>query len=199
VAFAAARVSAIIGAFLLAGSCRIRAMNPSVPELETDRLILRPHVREDFDESYALWSDETVTRFIGGKPFSREEVWSRLLRYAGHWALLGYGYWVIREKNSGRFVGEIGFADYQRDIEPPLGAPEIGWALMPSMHGIGYATEAVRGALTWADAKWPERETVCIIAPDNVASRRVAAKCGYVEARQATYKGHPTGVFCRAV
>ncbi len=116
-------------------------MNPSVPELETDRLILRPHVREDFDESYALWSDETVTRFIGGKPFSREEVWSRLLRYAGHWALLGYGYWVIREKNSGRFVGEIGFADYQRDIEPPLGAPEIGWALMPSMHGIGYATE----------------------------------------------------------
>src|SRR6266702_2744519 len=167
-AFAAARVSAIIGAFLLAGSCRIRAMNPSVPELETDRLILRPHVREDFDESYALWSDETVTRFIGGKPFSREEVWSRLLRY---------GYWVIREKNSGRFVGEIGFADYQRDIEPPLGAPEIGWALMPSMHGIGYATEAVRGALTWADAKWPERGTVCIIAPDNVASRRVAAKC----------------------
>jgi RimJ/RimL family protein N-acetyltransferase len=70
-AFAAARVSAIIGAFLLAGSCRICAMNPSVFELETDRLILRPHVREDFDESYALWSDETVTRFIGGKPFSR--------------------------------------------------------------------------------------------------------------------------------
>ena len=95
-------------------------MNPSVLEFETDRLILRPHVREDFDESYALWSDETVTRFIGGKPFSREEVWTRLLRYAGHWALLGYGYWVIREKNSGRFVGEIGFADYQREIEPPL-------------------------------------------------------------------------------
>ncbi|ALL67839.1 acetyltransferase, GNAT family [Paraburkholderia caribensis MBA4] len=174
-------------------------MNPSVLEFETSRLILRPHVREDFDESYALWSDETVTRFIGGKPFSREEVWTRLLRYAGHWALLGYGYWVIREKNSGRFVGEIGFADYQREIEPPLGAPEIGWVLMPSMHGLGYATEAVRGALTWADAKWPQRETVCIIAPDNVASRRVAAKCGYVETRQTTYKGHPTGVFCRAV
>jgi RimJ/RimL family protein N-acetyltransferase len=177
-------------------------MNPSAfdirRDIETDRLILRPHVLEDFDDSYALWSDEIVTRFIGGKPFSREDVWSRLLRYVGHWTLLGYGYWAIREKDSGRFVGEIGFADYQREIDPPLGdAPEIGWALMPSMHGFGYATEAVRGALTWADATWPGRDTVCIIAPDNVPSRRVAAKCGYVEERQTTYKGNPTGVFRR--
>src|SRR5689334_18122802 len=174
-------------------------MTPSLHALETGRLLLRPHVRDDFDDSLALWSDATVTRFIGGKPFSREEVWTRLLRYAGHWALLGYGYWVIREKNSGRFVGEIGFADYQREIEPPLGAPEIGWVLMPSMHGLGYATEAVSGALTWADAKWPQREPQGIIGRDNGASRRVAAKCGYGETRQATYKGHATGVFYRAV
>lgn len=174
-------------------------MNLPAREFETDRLILRPHVLDDFAQSYAMWSDETVTRFIGGKPFSREEVWSRLLRYIGHWALLDYGYWVIREKSSGRFVGEIGFADYQREIDPPLGAPEIGWALMPSMHGMGYATEAVRGALAWSDAKWPDGDTVCIIAPDNAASRRVAAKCGYVEERQTTYKGHATGVFRRPV
>jgi RimJ/RimL family protein N-acetyltransferase len=176
-------------------------MNASVSSgfaFETARLILRPHVRDDFDDSFALWSDETVTRFIGGKPFSREEVWTRLLRYVGHWAVMGYGYWTIREKDSGRFIGEIGFANYQRDIDPPLGdTPEIGWALMPSAHGQGYATEAVRGALAWADATWPRGDTVCIIAPDNVASRRVAAKCGYVEERQTTYKGHATGVFRR--
>lgn len=174
-------------------------MHPSFFELETDRLILRPHVVGDFDESFALWSDEIVTRFIGGKPSSREEVWSRLLRYVGHWAMLGYGYWVIREKHNGRFVGELGFADFRREIDPPLdGVPEIGWALMPSAHGQGYATEAVRGALAWADAKWTGGDTVCIIAPDNAPSRRVAQKCGYVEERQTTYKGHATGVFRRA-
>ncbi|SIT45437.1 GCN5-related N-acetyltransferase [Paraburkholderia piptadeniae] len=174
-------------------------MSQSSFELETDRLILRPHVVEDFDDSLALWSDEIVTRFIGGKPFNREEVWSRLLRYVGHWAALGFGYWVIREKDSGRFVGEVGFADYRREIDPPLdGSPEIGWALMPFAHGQDCATEAVRGALAWADAKWPAGDTVCIIAPDNVASRRVAQKCGYVEERQTTYKSHPTGVFRRA-
>ncbi|MPW15584.1 GNAT family N-acetyltransferase [Paraburkholderia sp. CNPSo 3157] len=173
-------------------------MSPSSLELETDRLILRPHVVEDFDESFTLWSDEIVTRFIGGKPFNREEVWSRLLRYVGHWAALGYGYWTIREKHSGRFVGEVGFADYRREIDPPLdGAPEIGWVLRPSAHGQGYATEAVRGALAWADAKWPGGDTVCIIAPDNAASRRLAQKCGYAEERQTTYKGHATGIFRR--
>lgn len=160
--------------------------------IETGRLILRPHVRGDFDECFALWSDATVTRFIGGRPFSREEVWTRLLRYAGHWALLGYGYWVIREKSSGRFVGEIGFADYQRDIDPPLGGtPEIGWALMPWSHGRGLATEAVRGALGWADATWPDADTLCIVAPENTASLRVAGKCGYVEQVATTYNGHP--------
>jgi RimJ/RimL family protein N-acetyltransferase len=68
--------------------------------LTTDRLIMRPHTRDDFLESYAMWSDPEVIRYIGGKPFTREEVWARLLRYAGHWAMLGYGYWVVREKDS---------------------------------------------------------------------------------------------------
>jgi hypothetical protein len=59
----------MICAFLFAGSKA--HMSPSSFELETDRLILRPHAVENFDESLALWSDEIVTRFIGGKPFSR--------------------------------------------------------------------------------------------------------------------------------
>jgi RimJ/RimL family protein N-acetyltransferase len=66
--------------------------------LETDRLIMRPHVRADFDDSFAMWSDPEVTRFIGGQPSTREETWSRLLRYVGHWTMLGFGYWAVRDK-----------------------------------------------------------------------------------------------------
>ena len=51
------------------------------------------------------------------------------MRYSGHWAILGFGYWVVRDTQSGRFLGEVGFADYHREIEPSLhGTPEIGWA-----------------------------------------------------------------------
>ncbi|CAB3703825.1 hypothetical protein LMG27174_03823 [Paraburkholderia rhynchosiae] len=57
---------------------------PTPPILTTNRLALRPHTRDDFLESYTMWSDPEVIRYIGGKPFTREEVWARLLRYAGH-------------------------------------------------------------------------------------------------------------------
>jgi RimJ/RimL family protein N-acetyltransferase len=166
--------------------------------LETDRLKLRGHRLDDFSDCTAMWADPEVTRFIGGKPLSEEESWRRLLAYVGHWSLLGFGYWVAEEKATGNFVGEIGFADYKRDLEPSLkGTPEIGWVLATHAHGKGYATEAVRAAVAWADAHFESARTACIIAPENLASIRVAVKCGYREFAQATYKGNPTLMFVR--
>lgn len=164
--------------------------NPTVPSLETERLILRAHTVADYDDSAAMWGDPEVTRHIGGRPSTPEEAWSRVLRYAGLWTLLGFGYWVARERETGRFVGEVGFADFRRDITPPLqGAPEVGWALAPWAQGRGYATEAVRAALAWGDAHLAAPRTVCLITPQNTASLRVAEKCGFRELTRAVYKG----------
>ena len=69
------------------------------------------------------------------------------MRYVGHWALLGYGYWAVRDKLSGEYLGSIGFSNFLRDITPALDAPEMGWTLVSSAHGKGYATEALRAAL----------------------------------------------------
>lgn len=171
---------------------------PPDTAFETERLILRPHGVGDFPESLAMWSDPVVTRFIGRRPHTEEEVWARLLRYAGLWTLLGYGYWVVREAATGRFVGEVGFADFRRDTDPPLaGRPELGWVLASWAHGKGYATEAVRGALAWGEAAWGPRETVCMIDPDNEASLKVAARCGYRETARSPYGGHAVILFAR--
>jgi RimJ/RimL family protein N-acetyltransferase len=162
-----------------------------VPILETERLKLRGHRVEDFADCAAMWADAAVTRFIGGKPLGEEEAWTKFLRYAGHWALLGFGYWVAEEKATGKFVGEIGFADYKREIEPSLkGTPEIGWVLASAFHGRGYATEAVRAVVEWGDRTLEKARTACIIAPENLASIRVAEKCGYRQSQVTTYKGH---------
>jgi RimJ/RimL family protein N-acetyltransferase len=169
-----------------------------VPVIETQRLTMRGHRLEDFVDCSAMWADPLVTRHIGGKPFSKEETWARLLRYVGHWSWLGFGYWAIEEKNTGSFVGELGFADYKRDIEPSLeGAPELGWALASGVHGKGYATEAVRAIVAWGEAHFGLVRTVCIVHPENLASIRVAEKCGYREFQRATYKGHSTILFAR--
>jgi hypothetical protein len=97
-----------------------------VPIIETERLKLRGHTIEDASNVTALWSNADVTRYIGGKPHTAEECWARLLRYAGHWSLLGFGYWAVEEKAAGEFVGEVGFSNSKREIEPPLGAVEVG-------------------------------------------------------------------------
>jgi RimJ/RimL family protein N-acetyltransferase len=176
-----------------------RVSSERVPVLETDRLVLRGHRVGDFDDCLALWTNPEVTRFIGGKPSTQEEVWSRLVRYVGHWALLGFGYWVATEKESGRFMGEIGFADFRRVIEPSLdGVPEIGWVIAPHGHGKGYATEAARAVVAWGDGHFGPVRTACIIAPENGPSIRVAEKCGYREFQRTTYKGNPTIMFVRS-
>jgi RimJ/RimL family protein N-acetyltransferase len=169
-----------------------------IPVIETNRLILRGHRLDDFSDCVAMWSDPIVTRFIGGKPFSEEETWARLLRYAGHWSLMGFGYWAIEEKDTHSFVGESGFADFKRDIEPSIkGMPELGWALISRVHGKGYATEAVRAVVAWGEQHFGSARTVCIIRPENVASIRVAEKCGYRELQRTAYKGHATIIFAR--
>ncbi len=176
-----------------------RVSSERVPVLETDRLVLRGHRVGDFGDCLALWANPEVTRFIGGKPSTQEEVWSRLVRYVGHWALLGFGYWVVTEKESGRFMGEIGFADFRRVIEPSLdGVPEIGWVIAPHGHGKGYATEAARAVVAWGDGHFGPVRTACIIAPENGPSIWVAEKCGYREWQRTTYKGNPTIMFVRS-
>jgi len=170
----------------------------AVPALDTARLVLRGHTLADVAESTAMWGDPDVTRYIGGRPASAEDAWARVLRYAGLWALLGYGYWVARERETGRFVGEVGLADFRRDLTPPFdSAPEAGWALAPWAHGQGFATEAVRAALAWGDAHLRPARSVCLIHPENAASLRVAAKCGFREVGRATHRGADTLVLER--
>ena len=171
---------------------------PAIPTIESERLRLRGHTVADFEHSYAMWSDPDVIRYIRPKPFTREEVWSRLLRHAGLWAFVGYGTWVVEEKETRRFVGEVGFLNYQREFQPPIEiAPEIGWVLVAPAHGKGYATEAVQAAVQWGDKHLQAPRTSCIITRENTASIRVANKCGFREQQLVTYKGEPILLFTR--
>lgn len=140
-----------------------------------------------------MWSDPEVTRHIGGKPSSKQQSWMRLLTYIGHWSLVGFGYWAIEEKATGKFVGDIGFADFRRGMAPSMSdVPEMGWALAPAFHGRGYATEAARAAVAWADGHFESPRTVCMIDCENTASVRVANACGYQTFERTIVDERPT-------
>jgi RimJ/RimL family protein N-acetyltransferase len=168
------------------------------PVVETTRLKLRGHRAEDLAACLPLWNDPIVTRFIGGRPYTQEEVWQRVQRYAGSWVLLGHGFWVIEEKAGGRLVGEIGIMDARREMDPPFGDDrELGWALLPEVHGKGYASEALAAVLDWERGAFNAPCLVALIDPDNASSIKLAEKYGFRERVRSVYKSVPTIQFER--
>jgi len=169
-----------------------------VPSLETQRLRLRGHSLGDFPQSAAMWADPVVVGYIRPTPFNEEETWARMLRHVGHWALLGYGYWVVEDKATGEFLGEAGFTDFHRITEPPgvVDLPEAGWALRAEVHGRGYASETVAAMAGWGDSHF-NTPTVCMIDQQNLASIRVAEKNGYRPRQLISYRGEEVMMYMR--
>ena len=170
----------------------------AAPLLESARLRLRPFRAADVDAQAAMMADEEVMRHIGGKPLSREEAWRKLLCGHALWDLLGYGYWAVERRADGRMIGQLGFADFKRDMAPGIeGLPEMGWLFASEAFGQGYASEAAAAALAWADASLGAAEIVAIIDSTNAASIRVAEKAGFSERQDAVYRDAPILLFRR--
>lgn len=167
------------------------------PVIETERLRLRGFQQSDWKVWAATLADPGVVRHLGGTPFSAEDSWRRVLTAAGAWSLLGYGYWAVERKEDGALVGQAGFADFKRDMSPSIqGRPEMGWIFTPAGQGKGYATEAGRAALAWADETLG-CEIPAIIDPGNAPSIRVAERLGFSSREDAVYRGAPILLFRR--
>jgi RimJ/RimL family protein N-acetyltransferase len=169
-----------------------------VPVLETARLILRANAPGDLPEMAAMLADPEFVRFIGGKPLSREDAWRKLLANLGLWDFLGFGYWAVERKSDGAMIGQVGFADFKRDMQPSIeGLPEMGWVFACHAHGQGYAAEATAAAMAWADENMQGREIAAIIDPANAPSIRVAERLGFTKRSNATYRDDPILLFRR--
>ena len=169
-----------------------------IPVVETPRLRLRAYRLDDLDALSEMWADPEVTRFIGGEPRSRAQVWQQIQRNTGSWAMLGFGYWVVEDIATGACVGEIGFMEGLRDIEPQfVGTPEAGWVIAPSWAGRGYASEGLSAALAWRDAHIASARTVCIIEPEHKVSIHIAHKHGFRKLVDTQIAGEPIGLFER--
>ena len=170
----------------------------AAPVLTTERLRLRPFRESDLDAHAAMMAQPAVVRHIGGEPLTREDSWRRVLGAGGLWSLLGYGYWAVERLDDGGYAGQIGFADFKRDMQPSIeGLPEMGWIFAPAAQGRGYASEAAAAALGWADSALGRRQIVAIIDPDNAPSIKVAEKTGFAEREDASYRGERVLLFRR--
>lgn len=144
-----------------------------VPSITTERLVLRAWRQEDLDPFAQMCADPEVARYLGGQTLDRDQSWRSIALFMGHWALRGYGLWVVERRADGRFIGRVG-------LWRPEGWPglEVGWALTRSAWKQGYATEAARASMQFAWTALDATELISLIHPANHASQRVAERLG---------------------
>jgi RimJ/RimL family protein N-acetyltransferase len=142
------------------------------PTLETARLILRPTALEDLDGFATLGGDPESARFLGGAQ-PRPAAWRGMCTMAGSWALQGFSMFSVVEKATGQWVGRVG--PWKPDGWP---GTEVGWGLVRSAWGKGYATEAATAAIDWAFDHLGWTEVIHCIVPENTASAAVARRLG---------------------
>jgi RimJ/RimL family protein N-acetyltransferase len=160
-----------------------------VPRLETPRLLLREWRASDFEAHAAMSADPEVMRFLGG-PLDRAQSWRQMALHAGHWALRGYGHWVVERAEDGALLGRVGLWN-------PEGWPglEVGWKLAHHAWGLGYATEAAGAAMEYAWTALHAERLISLIDPANERSRRVAERLGLTPAREQTLGGRRVVVY----
>ena len=66
-----------------------------IPNLQTERLIMRAPRGEDLDAWAAIMADPDVARYIAPAPMTRDEAWRSIAAALGHWQLRGYGAWAV--------------------------------------------------------------------------------------------------------
>ena len=142
----------------------------------------------DIAPNTAMLADPASGRFItaDGKPVTDEFVgWRNAAVMAGHWALHGFGYFVVEEKSTGRFAGRVG------PWFPP-GWPgfEVGWGIARDFRGKGYAVEATRAALNWVFATFEIDRVIHCIDRENLPSQAVARRLGAVTEHEIDLFGH---------
>ncbi len=147
-------------------------MATPAPILETERLILRPPVGDDFDAWAAFSADEVVMRHLGGAQ-SRAVAWRGMCIMTGAWVVRGFSMFSVIEKASGRWIGRLGPWE-------PEGWPgtEVGWGLAREAWGKGYATEGAAACIGYAFDVLGWTEVIHTIAPDNIESQAVARRLG---------------------
>ena len=154
------------------------------PTLHTERLRLRPRTQADVEANVAMDLDPAVHRYILSRApdpqAHRADIEGRI---SAGWPERG-GFWVIERLASPGFLGWC--ALFVHDGTPGL---VLAYRLTVAAWGHGYVPEAARAVLDHAF-----REMGCDIVtvfhhPENVRSRRVIEKLGFLRRGYKIYLG----------
>lgn len=157
--------------------------------IATPRLRLRYPREDDWRALHAYFGDEGSVRYTTRRAFNEAETWRAVAGVAGHWALRGYGPYVITDRARGDVLGLCG-PWYPNDWPEP----EIKWSLVPTARGQGIAREAAHAMLAMAHVHlgWTP---ISLIDHENVASIALARAVGAQFESALTFRGRPAQIY----
>lgn len=142
-----------------------------IPSFDTKRIHLRGGVAEDLDVLDTFFSSPE-SRYVGG-PRPRSETWDALCAGVGHWALRGFGLWILTDRNEGKTLGIAG-------LQQPEGwpEPELIWVMFGDYTGQGLATEAVQGIRRFVAREHGVKTPISLLYPEYKKVVDMAEKMG---------------------
>jgi [ribosomal protein S5]-alanine N-acetyltransferase len=160
----------------------------TIERVETARLVCERLGIEHLPEIARLLRDPRVSQTLwpGAEVPSERQVSGSTAEKVEHWERYGFGLWLLRDRATGEMVGRGGL---QWTYVADLNEVEVGWAIVPERWGEGLATELARASVQTAFGPLGLSEIIAFSLPDNVASRRVMEKAGFVFERDFIYVG----------
>ena len=159
--------------------------------LTTDRLVLSRSRLEDLGELVRFAQNEQTMARLGGVR-TAEQTREGLQKHLDHWAAHGFGWWTMRDRVSGAFIGRGGIRHVTVEGQDEV---ELGYGLLPDYWGQGLAAEMSREALRLGFDVLGLKSIVSFTLPTNLRSRRVMEKVGLQFERDIVWADLPHVLF----
>src|SRR2546423_6283684 len=149
------------------------ALDNNSSVIETERLVLRLPRVDDAKALLEFVGDPEVMHPIGDKPGGSEKAEVLVDRWIKRWERNGVGQFIV--ERDCQLIGRVGLIVWDRrswetsayELAGEHAQEELGWALVRSAWGHGYATEAAQAVKSWCREERGIERLVSLIALDN--------------------------------
>lgn len=157
---------------------------------ETERLTVRRFTAADAEDFFRLNGNAEAMHYI--RPPKNRSDSDSFLKENLNLYLDGstLGRYAVYEKSSGNFVGTFSFLYLSGEADIHL-----GYALLPTAWGKGYATELVIAGTPYFFAQTGKKEVFAITDAANISSQQVLLKSGFVRKGQTVENGQTLELF----
>jgi len=152
------------------------------PALRSEEIVLRPLRRDDASAVVEACRDPAIGRFTFMKEGLTLDDALRWIEDANRGWGSGAPRFAVADAMSGRFLGQVGMA-----VDEAYQSAEMFYWVVAAERGRGVASAALALMCDWAFGNELER-LYLVVSPENEASHRVAARCGFT--REGVLRGY---------